>query len=245
MNTLLCRYLPLQEADGPTLMSADEVLLDAAVNGQLALRFYTWDRPTLSLGYFQAAAMRLENPLLAEVDWVRRSSGGGAILHHHELTYALAIPAEIATKERESWLCRMHHLIIEVLAENGARSRGVACGEEKKLEPFLCFLHQTPGDLLIQENKIVGSAQRRIRGAILQHGSILLKQSLHTPRLPGIAELASVNLSVNELADQLKARIVRDWNWELDPSSWTPDELRQTLNYRAEKYADPRWNLKR
>ena len=64
------------------------------------------------------------------------------------------------------------------------------CGEEKKLGPFLCFQHQTPGDLLVAGHKVVGSAQRRPHGATMQHGSILLRRSPHAPALPGIADLS-------------------------------------------------------
>ena len=94
------RLLPFAGADGATNMSADEALLESAVRGVASLRFYTWAAPTLSLGYFQHADVRDAN--LARLPWVRRSTGGGAIVHHHELTYALALPAGDAWASRNS-----------------------------------------------------------------------------------------------------------------------------------------------
>src|SRR3954468_17483869 len=136
------RLLPLEAADGPTNMAADEALLETAADrGTASLRFYTWGEPTLSLGYFQPAAGRERTPGLA---WVRRSTGGAAIVHHHELTYALALPAGPPWQSKESWVCRFHHVIQAVLADHGITARGVVCGEEAKLGDVLCFLHQTP-----------------------------------------------------------------------------------------------------
>ena len=72
-------------------MAVDETLLEsAAETSATTLRFYRWDRPTLSLGYFQQTADRTQHPESADCPLVRRSSGGGAIVHDHELTYSLA-----------------------------------------------------------------------------------------------------------------------------------------------------------
>src|ERR671938_8152 len=88
-----CRLLPSETADGPYQMAADDVLLAAAVEGVPSLGFYAGAPPTLSLGYFQRADERLADPKLAALPFVRRASGGGALVHHHEVTYALALPA--------------------------------------------------------------------------------------------------------------------------------------------------------
>ena len=90
---LLCRLPPYDLANGPANMAADEVLLASDANGQASLRFYGWREATLSLGYFQPAARRLEDPLLRDLHFVSRPSGGDALVHHHELTYCLAVPA--------------------------------------------------------------------------------------------------------------------------------------------------------
>src|SRR5262245_3748574 len=80
-------------ASGAWNMAVDEALLEtAATEGLPTLRFYEWERPTLSLGYFQSAADRVHHAASRECPVVRRASGGGAIVHDRELTYSIAVP---------------------------------------------------------------------------------------------------------------------------------------------------------
>jgi lipoate-protein ligase A len=215
-------------------MAADEAMLESAERGIASLRFYTWSEPTLTLGYFQPAAVALPG-----LPWVRRSTGGDAIVHHRELTYGLALPNAKEWKQSEPWTCRFHHLLRDVLAEAGIESRAVLCGEEQRLGETLCFLHQTAGDLLIRGSKVAGSAQRKRHGALLQHGSILLKRSEHAPMLPGINDLSGASLTPHSLAERLTAK------FETHPGDWTEAERERTAAIRAETYANPDWNHKR
>lgn len=239
------RLLPFAPADGPTNMAADESLLETAAEaGTASLRFYTWTEPTLSLGYFQPAGV--VHSFHERIPWVRRATGGAAILHHHELTYALALPAGRQWAARESWVCRFHHLLRDVLADSGVRAHVVLCGEEKKLGEVLCFLHQTPGDLLIGGSKVAGSAQRKRKGALLQHGSLLLSRSEFAPQLPGINDAAGRELFTSgQLAELLADRFAADTGWEVVPGGWTDEETSRTAALRAERYAADEWNAKR
>jgi len=244
--TDILRLLPLLDADGPTQMAADDALLHSASTGVASMRFYTWRPATLSLGYFQPAAARLVDPLLAAMPWVRRPSGGGAIVHHHELTYAIALPAGERWQPRgQSWLCRMHHLIVEVLQQHRVPTDTGTCGVERRLGDFLCFEHHTPGDVLIGEHKIVGSAQRRYRGATLQHGSILLAQSEFTPSLPGLLELAQVDLSPELLAGEIVDQLQRQTNWDIKADEWSQREKEHLQAQRDERFTQLAWNERR
>jgi lipoate-protein ligase A len=226
-------------------MAADEVLLAAAVEGVASLRFYAWDPPTLSLGYFQRADERLADPRLAALPFVRRASGGGALVHHHEVTYALALPPGSQWQAGEPWPCRMHHIIQAALADLGVAAATHGCAEEREAGAFLCFRHQTPGDLLAGDFKVVGSAQRRQRGAILQHGGILLAASEYAPHLPGLRELAGVNLAPTALTAAVCDAFRRATGWSLAPSSWRPGERERVAALAAEKYGRDAWNRKR
>jgi lipoate-protein ligase A len=227
-------------------MACDEALLRSALDrGVASLRFYTWSEPTLSLGYFQSHAERLADPLLASVAYVRRATGGAAILHHRELTYSLALPAGTPWHTEESWLCRFHHAVAAALKGFGVESRGVVCGEEKKLGPYLCFLHQTPGDLVVAGHKVVGSAQRRPHGATMQHGSILLRQSPHAPDLPGIADLSGANLAASDLERAIVAELQKQTGWSFKSDDWTAAERSATAQLERDKYATDAWNQKR
>lgn len=238
------RLLPFADADGATHMADDEAMLESAAAGVASLRFYTWDEPTVSLGYFQPAASR--GAALGPLPWVRRATGGAAIVHHNELTYALALPAGKTWQGTESWVCRFHHVVHAVLTDHGIDSHAVVCGEEQKLGPVVCFLHQTPGDLLVNGSKVAGSAQRKMRGALLQHGSILLSRSEHAPTLPGINDAAGKELfTPKALASAVMDRLANATGWVIERGEWTDQERFRAGVIWAEKYANAAWNEKR
>ena len=240
------RLLPLESLSGPANMAADEALLESAADaGVASLRFYAWAEPTLSLGYFQPATDRLADPLLAGLTWVRRATGGTALVHHHEVTYGLALPSGLVKASTEPWACRFHSVVTAALRTAGAETRPVACGEEAKLGPVLCFLHQTPGDLLAGSAKVVGSAQRKHKGALLQHGGILLARSRFTPQLPGLLELTGQRFTPEQVAMLVADRFAADTGWRLVPGDWTAAERARREQIAAEKYSRPDWNEKR
>jgi lipoate-protein ligase A len=268
---LTIRLLPFETLSGPANMAADEVLLEAAGEGSASLRFYAWSQPTLSLGYFQPAAVRLVDSKLAKLDWVRRPTGGAALVHDREVTYALALPSGPPWQVRgESWICRFHHLIMAALEGVGAATRAVQCGEEKKLGTVLCFQHHTPGDLVADgwegeapaepssrlaarreprsptdAGKVVGSAQRKRAGALLQHGGILLSRSEFTPQLPGLAELTGVRFTPDEVARFVTRQFAADTGWQVEPGEWTAMERDRREAIERERYRSAEWNEKR
>ena len=179
-------------------MAVDEALLEAAAaGGSAVLRLYQWTPATLSLGYFQAAADRQSHAPSLDCPLVRRASGGGAILHDRELTYSVILRQAASQAHTATALYNsVHGSLVAALAEFGVGARmhcpTEGCSEPSTTpsgEPFLCFQRRSRGDILCGQHKIVGSAQRRRRGAVLQHGSILLACSPHAPELPGVAEL--------------------------------------------------------
>jgi lipoyl(octanoyl) transferase len=244
------RCIPFSQGDGPFNMAADDVLLHAAARGIISLRFYGWTDATLSLGYFQAAALRLQCSKLASLPWVRRSSGGGALIHHRELTYALALPAGFGA----DWMSRMHgRVILPVLKRLGLTGRievvtQPPCGtaqESRPTSPFLCFKQHTIGDLTCAGHKIVGSAQRKKNYCLLQHGAILLAQSEFTPTLSGVKELTSVELNVQVLTEVMVEQFCRETGWRGAERGWSAQELCEIESLRATQYASAAWNDKR
>jgi lipoate-protein ligase A len=241
----MVRFLGFSVADGPHNMAADEALLESAQAGIASLRFYGWSTVTVSLGYFQQEKVRRDVDRLANLPFVRRPTGGGAIVHHHEMTYALALPSgpPWQSKRRESWLCRMHTIIAEALTELSVKADTVS--QEQQARNLLCFHHLTPGDLVLESAKVVGSAQRRQRGALLQHGSILVAASPHAPTLPGIRELTGRTISIPEIASALERTFVAKTAWSLKAGDWTPAEEANIEELVRAKYSQPAWNQKR
>jgi lipoate-protein ligase A len=239
-----CRLLPYAVATGPCNMAADDALLESAAAGAASLRFYGWQEPTLSLGYFQPSTPARAYPDLGGLAWVRRPTGGAALVHHHELTYALALPPGREWQPPGApWLVRMHAIIQAALRRLAVESR--LCEREEKRGDVLCFLHHTPGDLLVSGHKVAGSAQRKRRGALLQHGGILLRQSPHTPELPGIAELTGRDLAAEELEAAVLGALRESTEWRVESGAWTEGEEALRSVQVATRYTQAAWNEKR
>jgi len=198
-------------ACGATNMAADELLAEeAAARGGMLLRLYTWSRPTLSLGGFQKLADAEPLARTAGIDLVRRPSGGGAILHGTDQTYAAAVSRghPLAGSPQQLYDA-LHTAAVDVLAEVGleaamvAAATGVGSGESAPDGPLLCFDRRAVGDVVVGQHKVLGSAQRRLAGSILQHGSLLLgqcDQAGPSATRPGLAELAAANPAAASLA---------------------------------------------
>ena len=241
MEKVTCRLVPFALQDGPHNMAADEVLLQSAQSGQASLRFYGWTEATLSLGYFQASATRESDPKLLALPFVRRPTGGATLVHHHELTYALALPE--ACRTGEPWLARMHRVIGAAL--NGL---GVACraaSKQEKEHSVLCFQQYTSGDLLLGGSKVAGSAQRRQKGCLLQHGAVLLRASPHAPQLPGILEQTGRDLSPGECQAAIVQEFLTDTGWEMYVHPWARREEEMISQLVVKKYSCRDWNNKR
>jgi lipoate-protein ligase A len=226
-------------------MAADEVLLEAAQAGVASLRLYGWTQATVSLGYFQPHRLREADARIAALPFVRRPSGGAALVHDREITYALGLPAGPPWQTGESWLCRMHAILTAALAGLGVSTAACAAAGPEQFAGLLCFQHCTPGDLLIGPAKVAGSAQRRQRGALMQHGSLLLATSTHAPALPGIDALSGQSLSAEQTCRAVASRFEEATGWDLSPADWTPAERRRIDELASLKYARDDWNRKR
>jgi lipoate-protein ligase A len=247
-ESMVCRILPYEAADGPANMALDEALLDeVAADGRAAyLRCYGWAVPTLSLGYFQRLAEVQADPRWHRVPMVRRFTGGGAIWHHHEVTYALAVPAGHPRARPNTALYRaVHAAIAAILVDRGicAERRGDAGPRVafRPQRPILCFTDRDPEDIVSLGSKLVGSAQRRRGGAVLQHGSVLLSRSPPVLELLGICDVADVSGSPESWSHQLLARIPAAL--DLVPE---PIELGDALRSRGREleratYRNPAW----
>ncbi len=201
----LCRLLIDPPAPGPWNMAVDQVLLESAIeHGVCWWRFYRWSQPTLSLGYFQPYADRLQHPPSQGCPAVRRLTGGGAIVHHAELTYSVVVPGNHPLAARRNVLYQtVHGSLIRVLADWDVTAK--LCCESapgpQKPQPLLCFRRRAPGDVVVGTVKIAGSAQRRSHGAVLQHGSVLLRRSPAAPELAALKDLAQTAIAEDQLAD--------------------------------------------
>lgn len=238
-------------------MGLDEALLEsvAAHPESAVLRTYEWDVPTLSLGYFQSVELAGRDPRWSSKPILRRATGGGALWHDREITYAIVVPRSHALARRSSDLYQaIHGLLIAML-----RGRGVDAVRRADYEtetdatvvsqpgprPLLCFLDRDPEDILIDGRKVVGSAQRRRSGAVLQHGSILLSQSPTTPELPGIKELAGIDQVGESLGSAVVEALAAGLEMKAFACEVTGEEQHEADRLAQDVYRNAAWTLRR
>jgi lipoate-protein ligase A len=178
------RLLITPPVDGATNMAIDEAILHALADGAgcPTLRFYQWEPPCLSLGYSQhhaevdeAACVRLD------YTWVRRPTGGRAILHTDELTYSVIAP-DSEPRVEGGILESYRQLSTGLLAGLRALGADVFQAQEEKVlnsqKSAVCFDTPSNYEITVRGKKLIGSAQVRRRGMVLQHGSLPLTGDL-------------------------------------------------------------------
>ncbi|HEX6970820.1 MAG TPA: biotin/lipoate A/B protein ligase family protein [Limnochordia bacterium] len=162
-------------------MAVDEALLaSVAAGGPPVFRLYAWQPPAFSVGYFQRVDEVVDTAACraAGVDVVRRPTGGRAVLHEHEVTYALCLPLAYPGLPRGVAASYRHlvRFIVQALRSLGVDARFTpAQPTGRGAARAACFASPSWYEVAVEGRKVVGSAQVRRGGALLQHGSILLR----------------------------------------------------------------------
>jgi lipoate-protein ligase A len=158
-------------------MAVDETLLRSAQRGAApTLRFYSWDGAWLSLGLAQELdAARRASCGEAGVGIVRRATGGRAVLHGADLTYAVAAPVAALPNGLDATYARIGSALRRALARLGVPAEPAAAGPgARRPSGFDCFRSAAAHEICAQGRKLAGSAQRRSGLGVLQHGSLRL-----------------------------------------------------------------------
>jgi len=186
-------------------MAMDEALLEeVARHGSAYLRFYRWDPPTLSVGRNQPIPFH-------DMPVIRRPTGGQAVWHEHEVTYAVVAPIALFGSLRKAY-CEIHTRLARALRSLGvdAMLAPVHPPIRPSAHAASCFASSVGGEILHRGRKLVGSAQVRRGDAFLQHGSILL-DATPPSSFNGGTTLAAVlgrAVSFGEVADA----IINTWS---------------------------------
>lgn len=174
-------FLTTAPADGPENMALDEALMRrSASDGSAFFRVYGWSSPTLSLGRNQRARGHYSPEAARElgVAIVRRPTGGRSLLHDHEITYCATLPASDHRAAREAYHF-INRVLLDGLGRLGVRARLASGGAAIPPGPRPCFDVPSEHEIELDARKLVGSAQWRNDGALLQHGSILVRDDQH------------------------------------------------------------------
>jgi lipoyl(octanoyl) transferase len=234
-------------------MAADMHLLETINDTEtLALRFYEWKIPTISLGYMQKAAEVLDLGAMKRdgISWIRRPTGGRAILHWNDLTYSTAF--SVKNKTMGSTVSETYKIISDCLI-TGLNLAGInARPHDSKLDTGLvrseqklpCFLAPNRDEIMVNEKKLVGSAQKRTATAVLQHGSIPISDDY--AKLPRYATVSPERreteehllrskcscisailpfITINSLINHFAAGFIQTLKVQPLCSNWTANEL--------------------
>jgi lipoyl(octanoyl) transferase len=193
-------------------MAIDEGLLESA--SIPTIRFYRWRSPALSFGYF--GKFTDVATYAAERDLVRRWTGGGIVFHGEDLTYSIVIPASDRAFDESSIAMyeKIHRALCQALIATGHDAEVVGsarCADSRKLSGQRnvptnnCFTNPVRADVMIDNRKIAGAAQRRTRRGLLQQGSIQ-GITLRNDFAQQFAQALSVNCSEFEINEQVLPR---------------------------------------
>lgn len=261
------RVLSDAAQDGAQNMAVDEAIARAVESAEVppTLRFYAWKRPTVSLGFLQAAggAVTREACDRLAVGIVRRPTGGRAVLHGDELTYSLCVPLDqfwtrCSVGESFYWIGEGLVGGLRCLGIDAALGRTAGVSENGGAAQA-CFQTPRMPAVLVAGKKLVGSAQRRWGGVLLQHGSVLLGVDLpmHQAVFPGwpredpgagVTWMRALLCDMPSRSD-LEQALLRGWMKVLNIRG-VPGELTSSERCAAERlvvtrYATPAWTWRR
>ena len=231
-------------------MAIDHALAACLRPGEGVLRLYGWSRPTVSFGKNEPAS-RVANEKLGrlqpEPHYVRRPTGGRAVLHDNEVTYAIVAPLDAFGGLREAYLA-INEALASALRSLGAEVDVSATTETLGLDAGPCFQAPAHGEIVSGGRKIVGSAQARLEGALLQHGSILLGGGQELLGGEGTDVTMSDLVGAVEpdvVASAAAAALRRSLGGAWSDGRYDASEMESAERLETERYAQDTWTWRR
>lgn len=214
-------------------MAADELLLkEALAGGKVILRFYGWDRDSVSFGYSQSPDALPERA--KGFTSVRRPTGGGIVFHDDDLTYTLAVPPghSICKLDRMESYRVVHEAVMDAVHKLGTDAVLAASdiGDHTKAT-LQCFVSPSMHDILGKNGKLAGAAQRRGHSGLLHQGSI--------------SNEAAHGRSRDEFIDAVADAFVLHFDIDYEPFVPSREFLEKAEELASRKYASEKWNLER
>jgi lipoate-protein ligase A len=262
MEPNLWRILYDPPRDGAYNMAVDEALLEETASGRSlpTLRFFAWEPPTLSLGFAQPVA-DADRDALRRLGWglVRRPTGGRAILHTDELTYSITAPESHPLMQGgvlESYQ-RLSRGLLAGLRLLGVDVQADAVNRGRAARNPVCFEIPSQYEISAGGKKLIGSAQARRLGGVLQHGAFPLCGDLArilqalaradtTPerihrRAATLGELLGREISWQEAADAVARGFMEEFRIEFRREGLTEKEKTRADELARGKYGTEEW----
>ncbi|PTX53889.1 lipoate-protein ligase A [Melghirimyces profundicolus] len=259
-------------------MAIDEAILISQSEGKTppTIRFYGWDPATLSIGYFQKVnkEIDLEQVRKKGLGFVRRPTGGRAVLHDKEVTYSVIVGEDypgMPTSVTQSYRVISTGLL-EGFRKLGLKAEMIPLETEEEKEKYAslgsaaCFDSPSNYELVVEGRKVAGSAQTRQKGVILQHGSILLDLDVDllfdvlrfsservkdrlkdgfVKKAVAINELREEPVTVEEAVEAFTRGFEKGMDIRLEPGELTPYEEDLVRRLVASRYGRDDWNMKK
>lgn len=253
-------------------MAVDEAIFNAGRerHSPPTVRVYGWKPPAVTLGYGQNLEEEVDLKRLRQygIDLVRRQTGGRAVLHDEELTYSVTVPeghTKLGNNAYENYR-RVSEALIFALRQMdipGALANAPASSPDGT--GGACFTYAARFEITIQGRKLVGSAQRRARGYVLQHGSLLLgpghlrlplllppeqharRRGLMTElteRTVTVQDILGRSVSFEEMARFVKIGFEQQLGMDFVETGLTHEEKAEAQRLIAEKYGADAWNTR-
>ena len=259
-------------------MALDEALMDWHSEGLIppVIRFYEWEPATVSIGYFQTASKDIDLQAVKRqgLGFVRRPTGGRAVLHEHELTYSIIVAESYPNMPPT--VTEAYRVLSEGLLE-GFKNLGMDAyfsvpetAEQqdalKKPKSAVCFDAPSWYELVVEGKKVAGSAQTRQKGVILQHGAILLhldiekllsvfafsseavkeRMRINLPnKAVAMDTLIDRHITVEECVTAFKAGFAKALDITFESFVLSDDQEAYVKKIEAEKYGNDSWNFKK
>jgi lipoyl(octanoyl) transferase len=240
-------------------MAIDQALLERAEQfGENWLRLYAWEPYCLSFGRHEPAARRYDRERIAEMglDTVRRPTGGRAVWHSRELTYAVATSCRSFGSLQHAY-GEIHGMLAGALQSLGFEVSLAPPAHGASLAAGPCFATAVGGEVLSRGHKLVGSAQLRRNAALLQHGSILMADEQHMVTActktaatgimsppPSEVSRSSHRVSVDQLIHAICSSSRTHWG-----GSWreisVSDEVLELASRHMDHFRSPSWTWER
>lgn len=268
------RWIPYQTNSAAENMAIDEAIMIHHRKGKVppTIRFYGWETPTCSIGYFQKIKRELDLDELIKqnVSFVRRITGGRTVFHDQELTYSLIVSDQHPLYS--STISKSYYQISQGLL-TGFRELGLVAElapprqrETKRTKSSACFDLASDYELVVQGKKVVGSAQTRKQGVLLQHGSILIDldtdrffrllqfpseavryrmKRIFAKRAGSINQLSSKTRTLSEVIDAFYHGFQKGMKIYFEEGELTFEEAELAKQLVTEKYDTDEWNLQR
>ncbi|MDH7512242.1 MAG: lipoate--protein ligase family protein [Clostridiales bacterium] len=246
---------------GALNMAVDEYLfLSLGSEPQTHVRFYQWERPTVSVGYSQVAdkVINLDSCRKQGIDIVRRMTGGKLVLHHREVTYSISSSdSEVFSSTLAGSYRLISHALISGLKEMGLQARLAGPAPSFYGEGnFPCFSYPARDEVEIDGKKIIGSAQKRVGQKFLQHGSILLeneeellrqvlapRERIGRLRMVSLSEALGRPVSFDWAVERLKRGIANYFGITFMPKTFAPEEMGIIEDIERTKYGTAEWTF--